>query len=1084
MATVKTKPTGETTLVILLGASEYPKAINFNNGINAFMHASNSVRDYFMSHFNVPKENFLDFFDTPLSASDIHVEMARFLESGIDRLRASGSKAKDLIFYYIGHGDFVERGQEYYLAIKGTEGSNPGPTSIGIRSLAFTLKEFASHIRKTVILDCCFSGSAAKDFMGLAEKAATIQTLEVFKEVGTGEDVLEVVPEKGTALFCSSNHTKPALIAPDGSTTMFTDGLISALVSGKRCYPDYMSLRTLAELTEQYLVDKYGGAAPKPEVHSPDQRQGDIAKIPFFPNKASYGKKTLDERSPIIRIHSGEVPIPVNKFFGRHEEKALIKEFFRPYGSKIVTLTGCNGIGKTRLAIEIAKELADVDVRFIPLASVLNPKQVPTEIAPTVEFPEVKSPRHLINFLKKKSFLLVLDNFENLLDANDFIQELQANCENLKLLITSQCKLGIEQENVIKLFPLNFPKPADLTLPPEDLIANFCSISLFVERAQEFNSSFELTEANSREVAEICMRTKGLPLAIETISSHIDKVEPKVVLKRIKSSGFLNNSNTYLNIIELYKTIQETNSWNYSFLKDEERQVFRFLSVFEGGFTPIMAKCFFKKIKQSNFNSTNKSKINDLSDEDIDNAIESLVGKRLLKKGTQIQFDGQFRYSMLETIRSYALERLKINGEMYFIKEIHSRLFFDFAAEAETKLTSAERGPGRWLDKLNLEYENFRAVLEWCLENADMCQLGLGLAGNLFWFWNLRGHLSEGRKWLEALLDQTTGSDSSVSRAKALYGAGGLAFLQSDYTMALSKLNESIEIWGKYEKDFNAEAKVKDDARRGLGYCKIIVGVILLNQGNYKDAKWVLKESLRLFEELLDEWGKALSLNDLGRVLTAEKDYEKAEVFYNQSYDIWEKFGDRWGLPLTLNCLGVLSYKKQEFTEAIDFLNRALDLQRPTDKWGKALNYKELGAAFYHLANSKSKGNYQNAKNDYIKSIQYFDLSLVKHQELGRRQLVAECLEGLANIAFSLKEPRESVILFGASMQLREAAKATLPELEYEEDLKTLKLLESTLGHQAYQKSWEKGYQSATESIVEQAHRDALRWIDELQQSY
>jgi hypothetical protein len=276
-------PSPQTTLVILLGASEWPLAPDFQES-EAFSHSAQKLREYFLDarQFDLPHENLLDLFNSDKSSDDIDLEICQFLDRHIaEKVKAkSGSIARDVLVYFVGHGGFAGGDSNYYLAIKRTRKDNPKASSIEIGDLAQTLKEKARFQRRILILDCCFAASASKFFQG-SEPAQTaiLQTVEVFKEQGTGSDF----PGRGTSLLCSSRHNVPSLITPDNSYTMFSQALLYVLHTGAASREAALSLRTVARLAEDFLRITYT-EAPRPEVHSPDQSEGDIASIPFFPN--------------------------------------------------------------------------------------------------------------------------------------------------------------------------------------------------------------------------------------------------------------------------------------------------------------------------------------------------------------------------------------------------------------------------------------------------------------------------------------------------------------------------------------------------------------------------------------------------------------------------------------------------------------------------------------------------------------------------------------------------------------------------------------------------------------------------------
>ena len=296
-------PSPQTTLVILLGASEWPYAPDFLDS-EAFGNSASDFRGYILDPytFNLPLKNLLDLFNSNLSSDDIDREMGQFLDKRISEMKASGNAARDVVVYFVGHGGFAGSDLDYYLAIRRTRMENPIASSLGIKTLAYTLKDKARYLRRIIILDCCFAASASVFFQSEPAQAAMIQTIDAFKvpEKGIG------LPGRGTSLLCSSRHNIPSLISQDGRYTMFSEALLRALNNGNPGQQGYLTLRTAARLTEDFLRDEPGDKAPRPEVHSPDQSEGDVADVPLFPNPAESTVEVSKNRDIVPRQEISE----------------------------------------------------------------------------------------------------------------------------------------------------------------------------------------------------------------------------------------------------------------------------------------------------------------------------------------------------------------------------------------------------------------------------------------------------------------------------------------------------------------------------------------------------------------------------------------------------------------------------------------------------------------------------------------------------------------------------------------------------------------------------------------------------------
>lgn len=360
-------PTPQTTLAILLAASEWPQFPDFQQS-KAFVNSANGLKSYLLGpgEFGLPKDNLLDLFNSKQSPDDIDRQIGDFLEKRISEMRLSGYPARDVLFYFVGHGGFSGNNLDYFLAIWRTRESNPSASSLQIANLAHTLKDKARHLRHTIILDCCFAASATKFFQGAEPTQAAIkQTVDAFKVQHKGHGF----PGRGTSLLCSSRHNVPSLISPDGEYTMFSQALLYVLRDKSSYQKGSLSLRAVANLADDYLWTMYGDKqAPKPEIHSPDQSEGDVADVPFFAGTRVNGIKifpidaTMDEKQREYLLQMEQ--ILHTRVIGQDEAIRAISRVVRrawtglkdrkyPIGSFI--FVGSQGVGKT----ELARALAD-----------------------------------------------------------------------------------------------------------------------------------------------------------------------------------------------------------------------------------------------------------------------------------------------------------------------------------------------------------------------------------------------------------------------------------------------------------------------------------------------------------------------------------------------------------------------------------------------------------------------------------------------------------------------------------------------------------------------------------------------------
>jgi tetratricopeptide (TPR) repeat protein len=549
------------------------------------------------------------------------------------------------------------------------------------------------------------------------------------------------------------------------------------------------------------------------------------------------------------------------------------------------------------------------------------------------------------------------------------------------------------------------------------------SVKLFLMR-----SNIELTPVNVHTVTAICRKLSGLPLAIELIAAFAKINPPTDTLKFLETSGFLALKNTRRDAQKRHQTISQAIESSYRQLSEQEKQLFRQLAVFTGGFS--------KKAAQEVCASADGSEF------DITAGLTALLELSLLK---QKFLNGEPRFTMLEPIRAFGFNELESRREMSVLRAAHARYFIKLAEEAEPKLTSRERTPGKWLERLQANHDNFRAVLEWNRETRLLHYESLCLAGSLFWFWNLRAYLSEGRAWLEMVLKQKESDQYPEAKAKALYGAGGLAFLSGDFKAASWYLRKSIKLWEQL------------GAKRQLGYALIIAGMVAIDRIHYKHARTLLQRSVDIFNsEVDDKWGRALALNDLGRVFMAQAKFKEGEHYFERSLAIWRELEDDWGQPLTLICLGELAYRQRDFDKALESLEEALRIQQRDDKWGRAGLLKFLGNIYLET------GNFKEA------AVRYHE-SLLMHRELGRKQLIAECLEGLARLAREMSKPDQAVYLFSAARRLHREIHGYPQKDDFNIFQQYQDQLKSHIGEAAFRVANNKGETDSLEKLLKVA---------------
>ncbi|MGH9802943.1 MAG: ATP-binding protein, partial [Blastocatellia bacterium] len=431
----------------------------------------------------------------------------------------------------------------------------------------------------------------------------------------------------------------------------------------------------------------------------------------------------------------------------------------------------------TRLGLQTAVELAEEfpdGVWFVPLSAISDSGLVTSAIAQALGLKEnalISLQANMKEFLRDKRMLLLLDNFEQILTAAPVVTELLSVCPQVKILVTSRAALKVRWEHEFAVPPLSVPSLNDSAV----ILTQSPSVQLFLERTRAVKPDFDLTDDNARIVAEICARLDGLPLALELAAARIRVLTPRAILQRLDQSLKLLSGGAR-DLPARQQTIRNTIEWSYDLLSREEQALFRQLAIFVGGFMLEAAEAVSETLATASF--------------DVLDGIASLVDKSLLQQKEQA--DGELRFSMLLTIKEYGLELLELTDELAKASTTaHTNYFIDLAEKAEPELTGAE--PKLWLDRLELEHDNIRAVLHRGLQNGESENV-LRLASAIWRFWTLRSHFREGRERLATILAATAADDSTALRAKVLTGAATLEQNQGDYEVARTLCEEVLQI--------------------------------------------------------------------------------------------------------------------------------------------------------------------------------------------------------------------------------------------------------------------------------------------------
>jgi predicted ATPase len=732
------------------------------------------------------------------------------------------------------------------------------------------------------------------------------------------------------------------------------------------------------------------------------------------------------------------LPIVRTAFIGRKKVLNDVYALIHEPDVCLITLTGPGGIGKTRLALQVANNVMEDfphGVFFVPLSSIQQSNLIIPHIRKVLRLPkaeEVTAFESLKDYLHDKNMLLVLDNFEQLASGAAILSELLSSAHQLKLIVTSRALLHLRDEREFQVPPLDLPKQLPAHLTSLETLSENEAIALFVQYGRANSPKFEITPDNYDAVAQICIALDGIPLAIELAASRVRLLAPEVILQKVSDHQqkfrFLRRKAADVDAKQL--TLEATIDWSYGLLKKADRALFLEISTFVGGCTvsAVQAVCGLQ----------------DKSDIDVLDKIESLVDQSLVQ--VELFLDAP-RFRMLETIREYAMTKLTKKGNDEVLKRKHAEFYLALAEEASPHLRGTDASI--WSERLEVDLPNIRKALEWSLLEEENLPVGLEMAGALGWFWEVRGYIDEGLRWLTTFLSRTT-QHRTMARARALFHAGRLSLFRDDYSVTEPFYQESLEIY----KELGDKAGV---ARALMG-----VGSVASHKRRYATAHALYEESLELRRELGDKGDIAHSLDNLGGMAKFSGNYVEARLMLEQSLSLRLQLGVKRDIGMSHVRLGRLSVLEGNYVDGRRHYEAGLQAFRDAD------HPHGTAWALTKLAQVAMK------QSDYSQAEVWLKESLMIGKEIGKRNgSIAETLAALASVHQAQGRSERAAWLWGATEGLIDILDYSFHAADFVDYYHNTSDIAGKIDPHAFLAAWELGRHMSPEQAIEYALSDS-----------